>query len=230
MKFPFLTAVGIAMERSHDFLQATDIVDYEDAAIASLAAELGHDANQSTIVARCFDWVRDNVRHSIDHNDRYVTISASDVLRNRTGLCYAKSHLLAALLRANCIPCGFVYQRLTQDESGTSFCLHGLNAVWLTEHGWYRLDPRGNRDGIATSFDPPHEKLAFETSLPGEGIIDGVFPEPLPIVISTLSKYSDLPELCRHLPDWIGPQSHAAPPVPVEATTLPSAFSTDGHR
>jgi len=37
-----------------------------------------------------------------------VTCKASDVLIYGTGYCYAKSHLLAALLRANAIPAGFV--------------------------------------------------------------------------------------------------------------------------
>ena len=35
---------------------------------------------------------------------------------------------------------------MTDDQSSTGFCLHGLNAAWLPEYGWYRLDPRGNRE------------------------------------------------------------------------------------
>ncbi len=115
-----------------------------------------------TVAARCFAWVRDNIRHSLDHNDNRVTLSAAEVLRYGTGLCYSKSHLLAALLRANEIPCGLVYQRLATSDSGSSFCLHGLNAVWLPEFDWYRIDPRGNRDGIRTSFDPPRSNLPLK--------------------------------------------------------------------
>jgi transglutaminase-like putative cysteine protease len=127
---------------------------------------------------------------------------ASDVLHHRTGLCYAKSHLLAALLRANRIPCGFVYQRVATDESGTAFCLHGLNAVWLERHGWYRVDARGNRAGISTAFSPPQEYLAFASTVPGESTIDRIFPDPLPVVVSTLRIYSEVASLCLHLPDW----------------------------
>lgn len=44
--------------------------------------------------------------------DKRVTCSASDVLQHRSGICYAKSNLLAALLRKEGIPTRFCYQRL----------------------------------------------------------------------------------------------------------------------
>ena len=84
-----------------------------------------------------------------------VTCRASDVLAARTGFCYAKSHLLAALLRANGIPAALCYQRLSIDGQGPPFCLHGLNAVHLPEHGWYRIDARGNKPGVDAQFTPP---------------------------------------------------------------------------
>ena len=34
--------------------------------------------------------------------------------------------------------------RRSIDDVGPPYCLHGLNAVFLPEHGWYRVDPRGN--------------------------------------------------------------------------------------
>lgn len=36
-------------------------------------------------------------------------LAASDVLKHRTGYCYSKNHLLAALLRVNKIPTGLCY-------------------------------------------------------------------------------------------------------------------------
>lgn len=184
------------------FLRPTNVIDYEDPNVRALAAELARDAEPQTVACRCFEWVRDEVRHSLDHHDTRVTLSASEVLRYGTGLCYSKSHLLAALLRANAIPCGFVYQRLATDESGNSFCLHGLNAVWLPEYDWYRIDPRGNREGISTFFDPPREHFAFETLLPGEGLINQVFADPLPVVVDELTRCGTMDELCKSLPDW----------------------------
>lgn len=195
-----------------DFLSVTDVIDFEDPAIRSLATQLAKGGSETLVAARCFCWVRDNIRHSIDHGDQCVTITASEVLQRRTGLCYAKSHLLAALLRANRIPCGFVYQRLALDEQGTSFCLHGFNALWLQEYGWYRVDPRGDREGIYTSFDPPQEHLAFAPKLSGEGTIDEIYPDPLPVVVSAMRRSRNLSELCSRLPDMEAEQSSSLMP------------------
>lgn len=189
------------------FLRPTSVIDFEDSEVRALATELARDVEPQLAAARCFEWVRDNIRHSLDHNDNRVTLSASDALRQGTGLCYSKSHLLAALLRANAIPCGLIYQRLATDESGKSFCLHGLNAVWFPEYGWYRIDPRGNREGIKTSFDPPREHLAFTTSMPGEGLINQVYADPLSVVVDALTRCSRMDELCKALPDWKAEQS-----------------------
>ena len=71
-----------------------------------------------------------------------MTCSASQVLLHGTGFCYAKGHLLAALLRANAIPVGSCYQRLRIDGTGPPFCLHGFNSVHLPAIGWYRIDAR----------------------------------------------------------------------------------------
>jgi transglutaminase-like putative cysteine protease len=185
-----------------EYLEATEIVDFLDPAVGTLASELAsNQQSPSEVAARCFQWVRDEIRHSGDHSDLLITISASDVLSARTGLCYAKSHLLAALLRANGIPCGFVYQRLALDDSGARFCLHGLNAVWLPDIGWYRIDARGDRAGIKTSFDPPREHFAFAMRLSGECILPAVFERPLPVVVETLKRYDSLVELSEYWPD-----------------------------
>ena len=107
------------------------------AQVVALAHRLSAGQPTEVDVARvCFEWVRDNVLHTADHGLPEVTCAASEVLSAGTGFCYAKSHLLAALLRANGIPAGFAYQRLSLDAEGSAFCLHGLNAVWLTGYGW----------------------------------------------------------------------------------------------
>ena len=59
----------------------------------------------------------------------------SSVLMHKTGYCYAKSHLLAALLRSNGLPAGLCYQRLSVDDDGAPYSLHGLNADFLKNHG-----------------------------------------------------------------------------------------------
>jgi transglutaminase-like putative cysteine protease len=109
--------------------------------------------------------------------------------------------LLAALLRARGIPAALCYQRLALDEQGGGFCLHGLVAVFLRRHGWYRIDPRGDKPGVATDFTPPIERLAFELRLPGECDITGRFADALPCVVSALRRHRTADEVFQNLPD-----------------------------
>jgi transglutaminase-like putative cysteine protease len=153
------------------------------------------------VTHRCFEFVRDAIRHSADHHLNPVTCRASDVLRYGTGYCYAKSHLLAALLRANGIPAGLCYQRLSVNDDGAPYCLHGLNAVYLPEYGWYRIDARGDKPGISARFTPPAEVLAFTPRLPGERDLPGIHTEPLPQVIATLTSHPDYSAVLHNLPD-----------------------------
>ena len=127
------------------YLASTEYIDWQNSNVKNQAALLSDGAHDELeIVRRCFEFVRDEIKHSWDYQLNPVTCKASDVLKHGTGYCYAKSHLLAALLRANNIPAGLCYQRTTAyDES--EFCLHGLNAVYLEWHGWYRIDARGNK-------------------------------------------------------------------------------------
>ena len=184
------------------YLQATDIIDWHHPAIVDLAQELAADRSNPTNIAQaCFEWVRDRIRHSVDYQLNPVTCRASEVLHYRTGYCYAKSHLLAALLRANQIPAGFCYQRLSMDEQGAPYCLHGLNAVYLSDIGWYRVDARGNREGVDAQFTPPHERLAFELTLVEEKDFPAILPEPLESVVAVLQRCSTWDECLRNLPD-----------------------------
>ncbi|WP_238154241.1 transglutaminase-like domain-containing protein [Synechococcus elongatus] len=168
------------------------IVDFDHPSIQTLAAELRADQTSTTAIAQtCFEWVRDQIRHSSDYQLNPVTCRASEVLEYRTGYCYAKSHLLAALLRACSIPAGFCYQRLSFDEAIDRYCLHGLVAVWLPPMGWYRVDPRGNTADIDAQFRPPQEQLAYPAQQPGEADWPVIFAEPLPIVVQTLQTSLD---------------------------------------
>jgi transglutaminase-like putative cysteine protease len=184
------------------FLRPTELIDWTSLPVLALAVELGRDHDEIPDVARrCFEWVRDQVRHTADFGDDVVTARASDVLRERTGFCFAKSHLLVALLRANSIRAGFVYQRLALDEERRAFCLHGLAAVDLPGHGWYRCDPRGNKPGVTAQFTPPAERLAFRANRPGEVLFPKIYADPVGIVARALSVYRLADVLATCLPD-----------------------------
>src|SRR5216683_783179 len=100
------------------FLASDDFIESGYPAIREHASRLQgmRDAEAAELV---FRFVRDEVAHSCDVQARRVTRTASDVLAYREGICYAKSHLAAALLRAAGIPSGICYQRLTllKDDS-----------------------------------------------------------------------------------------------------------------
>jgi transglutaminase-like putative cysteine protease len=184
------------------FLDASEIIDHQAPAVRRLALELAGGARDPLVVAkRCFEWVRDSIKHSSDYRLNPVTCSASEVLAAGTGYCYAKSHLLAALLRANGIPAGLCYQRLSIDGQGPPFCLHGLNAVLLPGIGWYRIDARGNRPDVQAEFTPPVERLAFPIQFEGERNLPDIYAEPLPQVVQTLRSRKTWDAVLANLPD-----------------------------
>lgn len=184
------------------FLAATKIIDWEHQDILSLARSLADGGDSVEVVAkRCFEWVRDEIKHSRDYQLQAVTCAASEVLHFGSGYCFAKSHLLAALLRASGLPAGLCYQRLSRDDNGPPFCLHGLNAVYLPGVGWYRIDARGNREGVDAQFVPPVEQLAFSIKLPGEADFQEIFAEPLPAVVDALRSHRTADALWAYLPD-----------------------------
>ncbi|GAC1663671.1 MAG: transglutaminase family protein [Candidatus Acidiferrum sp.] len=187
------------MER---YLASTEIIDWKASEVCKLAKELAGGARDAAEVAkRCFEWVRDEIKHSRDFRLNPVTCTASEVLRAGTGYCYAKSHLLAALLRANELPAGFCYQRLSRDENGAPYTLHGFNAVYLPNFAWYRVDSRGNRAGIDAQFTPPVEKLAFAITVDGEADFPEIWAEPLAVVVDALRTYTTYDALWENLPD-----------------------------
>lgn len=190
------TPVPLIAAEPSAYLEPDDVVESDHSEITQLAKELGAGARDSTAFARAaYEWVRDQVTHSVDAQDPRVTVTATEVLAARTGLCYAKSHLLAALLRAQGIPAGLCYQRLA-DGAG-SHVLHGMVAVHL-DGGWRRLDPRGNNANVDAQFTLDHERLAYLAD-PAAGEVDypDVLVTPAPAVLAALRGSDDVLELCR---------------------------------
>ena len=183
------------------FLLSDDIINWKHPTILQQARQLVSDEEPRLTAQRCFEFVRDEIKHSGDYRLNPVTCVASDVLQYRTGFCYAKSHLLAALLRANGIAAALCYQRLTISDDRPPFCLHGLNAVYLADTDWYRIDARGNKPGVNAQFTPPVEQLAFAIITEGETDIDGIYAQPLPEVIRTLKIFDNVADVAKNLPD-----------------------------
>ncbi len=184
------------------FLSPSKYINFDDAQISALARSLARGAtSEKELIRLCFEFVRDEIHHSSDFKLNPITCKASDVLRHKTGYCYAKSHLLAALLRANGIPTGLCYQRLSVGDGGAPYCLHGLNAVYLQDLGWYRIDARGNKPGVNAQFSPPNETLAFVIKEPQERDLPEIWAEPLTVVVEALERYDSYDQVLANLPD-----------------------------
>ena len=188
--------------RMEDYLKVSEVIDWQHPEIMKRAEKIAMGNETPISIAKaCFEWVRDEIFHSCDYRMNPVTCKASDVLQHKTGYCFAKSHLLAALLRANQIPAGFCYQRLSIDDKGAPYSLHGFNAIYLAEVGWYRVDARGNKAGVNARFIPPQEQLAYKIQLPEEADFPVIMVEPLQIVVAALQAQTTWDEMRHNLPD-----------------------------
>ncbi|WP_407393723.1 transglutaminase family protein [Methanobrevibacter sp.] len=144
-----------------EYLIETPSIDYMNSHVQEKVQEL---KNQSTddldYIKRSYMFVRDEIPHSWDIGADIVSKTASETLINKTGICWAKSCLLAALLRANGIPSGISYQLLTiADDDSEGYIIHALNTAYIGNK-WIRLDARGNNDNSQFSFDK--DQLAFQ--------------------------------------------------------------------
>lgn len=184
------------------YLAADEAVDHEHPLVRETAAGLRADASDAYTYAKAaYEFVRDTIPHSQDTGDTRVTWRASDVLARRTGICYAKSHALAALLRAEGVPTALCYQRLADDD-GSNPVVHGLVAVVLPGRDrWLRQDPRGNKPGVDARFSADGERLAFAVR-PECGEVDYpvLYAAPHPAVLGALRAAPDRPCLWRTLP------------------------------
>ena len=184
------------IDNMEDYLKDSEILDYHNYKIQEKALELSRNSkNHFETIKNIYEFVRDEIPHSLDIGGQQVTFKASEVLDNVQGICFAKSNLLAAMLRFLGVPTGFCYQRLTH-EGG--YILHGLNAVFL-DNKWYRLDARGNREDVDAQFSVNGEKLAFPVSKDGEIDYPGIYSKPVESVMIAFKGTETVDELMEKL-------------------------------
>lgn len=189
----------------NEYLEKTKYVDYDDPAVSKAAERLkAESADELSLVENTFLFVRDEIKHSWDAQDKRVTVSASDTLREGVGICWAKANLLAALLRANGIPAGFSYQRLTLGETPESgYCIHAMNTIYISSMDkWIRLDARGNKEGVNAQFSTEEEILAFYIRCEGEEDYHDNHSYPDQGLMKVLEESTDAIDMyLHHLPD-----------------------------
>ena len=190
------------------YLKCDAMVDFDHPSVSELADQLyGESENETDFIRRAYEYVRDRISHSADAGAESVTCSASEVLNAGHGICFAKSHLLAAVLRSKSVPAGFCYQKLIlDDETAPVLIYHGLNGVYLREYEkWIRLDARGNKPGVDAQFSIDSEQLAFPIR-PEKGEVDNfvIYPDPDTEVVKALRSHDSREELWKNLPMVLG--------------------------
>ncbi|WP_256106485.1 transglutaminase domain-containing protein [Streptomyces sp. ODS05-4] len=177
------------------YLAADEVIDHDHAQVRRVVNRLAiRHPDVYEYAEAAFNFVRDEIPHSMDTGDPRVTWRASDAIARRTGICYAKAHALAALLRARSIPTALCYQGFP--------VIHGLVAVRLPgREDWIRQDPRGGEAGRAARFDGEREHLAF-TTRPEAGERDylELYAAPHPAVLHALRTARDRAHLETLLP------------------------------
>ncbi|MFE7074259.1 transglutaminase domain-containing protein [Streptomyces sp. NPDC057620] len=175
------------------YLAADEAIDHHHPLVREVSARLaGQVADSYAYAQAAFEFVRDTIPHSQDSGDLRVTWRASDVLEQGTGICYAKAHALAALLRAEDIPTALCCQ--------TFDVVHGLVAVRF-DGAWHRQDPRGNKPGVDARFSLDGERLAFTPDPQAhERDHPELYAAPHPAVLAALKAAPDRPRLWDSLP------------------------------
>jgi len=190
-------------DKIDEYLKYDNVIDCDNKSITKLADMLFQKAdNELDFIKKTYEFVRDNISHSADINADIITCAASEVLKAGHGICFAKSHLLAALLRCKAIPTGFCYQKILVDEVTPVLVYHGLNGVYIKDYEkWIRLDARGNKTGVNAQFSIEAEQLAFSIR-PEMGEVDCfiVYPNPDIEVLEKLRKSKTRTELWENLP------------------------------
>lgn len=186
------------------YLAADSVINYENEDIKKLSDALFEKVDDELDYIRVsYEFVRDQISHSADVGENLITCSASEVLKAGHGICFAKSHLLAALLRCKSIPAGLCYQKIIlDDETAPVLVYHGFVGVYIKELGkWIRLDARGNKEGVNAQFSIETEQLAFPIR-PELGEVDDyvVYPNPDAKVLERLQKCSTRTQLWEELP------------------------------
>ena len=95
------------------YLEYSDIIDYDNPLVQNAVDQLINGLSDDISKVRSiYEFTLDHVFHSFQINATSVTTKASEVIDQGHGTCFAKAHLLAALMRAAGIPAGFCYQVL----------------------------------------------------------------------------------------------------------------------
>jgi transglutaminase-like putative cysteine protease len=189
------------------YLEDTITIDWQTPIVTSTARRLLESCTRPELrVAKLFEFVRDEIEHSTDISTEAQTCRASEVLEERTGLCYAKSHLLAGLFRYAGFPTGFCYVKTADADRPGKYSLHGFNAVyWAPTASWIFLDARGDNEECQTEcrFVAPWSLAYWPDPEKGERFLPLIYKRPAKRILDLLERAPSLAAIRENLPDSI---------------------------
>ncbi len=124
-----------------EYLSATAFTDYSQA-YEEIVLEMKKCATPGIAIHTLCTWIRDSIVYS--PGSTHVNTTASDVMRNRAGVCQDFVHLALAIMRQADIPCryasGYLYP-VDQGDIGEVVLgeSHAWCEAWLGD--WYGVDP-----------------------------------------------------------------------------------------
>ena len=184
-----------------NYLVESAYVNYNNPNVQREISSLLTNCKSSTeYLTKAFLFVRDHISHSVDKAEKtIISRSASDALKNKHGLCFAKAHLLCALLRAVKIPCALSYQTII---SPSIRFIHGLCAYLDTNtHSWVHIDPVNKNDKFE-AFKAGHEWLYYRPSKKLTIINHPeLYTDTHPAIKHYLEKHSTLSDALEELPE-----------------------------
>ncbi|MHC1685171.1 MAG: transglutaminase family protein [Clostridiaceae bacterium] len=187
------------------FLQENKYIDFSSQIIQNKAHELFENINSDIEKAKiAFEYVRDEIPHSFDIQAKIITSKASDVLKNKTGICHAKANLLAALLRTQGIPTGMCFQHITlADDDSKGYCVHCFNAIYI-DNKWIKVDARGNTNGKNAQFSLVEPLLAFKNRTQyNEYFWKGIYANPHKDTMIMLESATTIQDIVEQIPDYL---------------------------
>lgn len=185
------------------YLEESEVIDFNSPEVQQVCKKFEQfKDDEIKLVEQVYNFVQNEYPHTSDCKRTELSITASDVIKNGHGICMAKSHLFAAILRNFGIPTGFCYQILCGKQKN-HFYPHGFNAVYFKSlEKWIRLDARGNKKGQNARFSIEEEYLAYKPdNFKNEVDLPMYFTSPFKGMIDCMKKCADKPEFFKHLND-----------------------------
>jgi len=193
-KIPFPIEIPDEYE---EYTKPTDLINSENVIIKQKAEEIiGDEDDLYEVVYKLSDWIKNNIKYSLETLTEELTQDSVWVLENEKGVCDELTVLFIAMLRSQGIPAKFI-SGLSYTNIIPGFGNHAWSEVYFPGKGWVAFDVTYGQNGYvdATHIKMKGSSNAKDPSInykwsPGGKNIDVI---PLNISTTILSAENKLP-------------------------------------